>query len=193
MLLAREIVTSVIRTNSDYTRTDILGFLDIVYGMIMGGRWLFNRDIDPSTGKDYKIEVTETATSYNGIDYVDFIYESDPDCPVKDIVIYQNTVYYTEDMIGKKYYIRRYKEPKRITSETIDLDIPREYYKDITQGVKFYIEGEDHGSENSFITWKENFMQKMKRGLNRQARGAKINGTKGLSTTNRSIRQSNYC
>jgi hypothetical protein len=164
----REVVSMLVRSNSDISRVDMIELVNRIHSTMFAKRTLYNRAFSSVTGGDPKIEIVGTETVVEDAETIDRVYSHDYSCPVKGITVVGNTVYSTNQHVGKEYNIRYYLKTPELLSEEDDILVPEEDIDILMLGVNAWLEFVEHGSNESYTFWKERTLKPWQWKLDRQ-------------------------
>ena len=176
-MLAKELITILEENNSDYSRQTLLQEIEYVQRIIFRAANMVSLVVDPLTGLDPKITPVDLVHVIDDAQKIDRVYKSCYDIPF-NLTIEGNTIYFQENMVGKEYFVRYYKKPPKLTSESMELMVPDQYIDVLEDGVELRLESKEHGSKDNWRYWKKNDLPRLQRNLNNNYRWGKLNGSK---------------
>ena len=167
------LVSYIKRLAPDWSRADILEFIDEIQTMVFGTRSEMMRYLDSTTGQNPVLTTEDGVLEYTldtslfgaDIQFVEHVYDkaTSTTCYGKtydDTLQFRTTkatpnscakVLFSKNPGVKNFEITCYRKPSPLLSESIQLEIPSEYHiPHVYKGVIGLIEMAEHGESNSY-------------------------------------------
>lgn len=191
-MLAKELISILEENNPDYSRQSLLQEINYVQKIVFGAANMYTVATDPSTGRDPKIVPDQTEYVISDAFRIDRIYKENYSIPL-NVRIVDDTIYFAPEMVGQEYSVRYHKRINELTSESMELTIPDEYVHYLEDGIEERLSSKEHGSKDGWRYWLKREMPTLRRKLNNNYRWGMPDGTKKISTNNRTVRRTSYC
>jgi hypothetical protein len=185
----KQLVSLIKRNHSQWSRTDILEFIDNIQKTVFGVPVSIMRYRDITTGLDKVLETVSGTLEYElsvsnfgaDIQFIESVYPLDYDstyynkysandisASVKNAIGTTNAkVLFSENPGDSSFYIKCYKRPTALLSEAIDLGIPENLIiPGLYKGVVGLLETTEHGESNAYDRFIKEYMVSMRAQMN---------------------------